>query len=147
MDDRDEAIELKRLERPGDRRARRLLRKALAVGGGGKPPGDLESRPAFRRQRTYPAEKGAAGALLDDEQAMAEHLPMADQERHFAPRFPLAQGLAPPGDEAHRLPFGKHRRIRLEILRPPAAQDEAGRLERRSGWRAEHGSAWHGDVA
>ena len=76
----------KRLERPVDRGARRLLGIALAAGGGGEPPGDLEARPARRLQRPDPAEEGAGGALLDDEHAVAEQLPMADQEGHLAPR-------------------------------------------------------------
>ena len=139
VDERDDPVEREMRERPVDRRARRLQRIALAAGGRRQPPGDLEARIARRLQRPDPAEKGAAGALLDDEHAKTEQLPMTDQQRHLRPglglriRKPLAR------DEARRLRIGHHRRIRREILRPPAAQGEAGCFERGGGRRTEHG--------
>src|SRR3954454_21129378 len=61
MDDRDYPLEGECVERPVDRRARRLLGESLAASVRHEPPGNLESRPALRRQRPDPAEKGAGG--------------------------------------------------------------------------------------
>ena len=138
MDERDDPVEREARERPVDRRPRRLPGIALAAGGRGESPGDLEARPAWRLKRPDPAKKGAGGALLDDEHAVAEQLPMADQKSHLSPGLAFRIRLPLAGDEARRLRIGHHRRIRREVLRPPAAQGEAGGLDRGSGGRAEH---------
>jgi hypothetical protein len=136
VDQADDVVAVHRGERVGQRAPRALRGVAPTPRVAAQHPAELEAGPALGVEEADASEQRPRRALLHGPEPVAAQLPVADDQRHLAPRLGARERLAL-AEVAHDLGVGADRRVGVEVLLAEHAEREPVGLERVHGQRPE----------